>query len=153
MQDNAPIYTTQLSKDQLIDYGVATIDFSKYLPDLNPIKYLQQVLKKKLYKLYPKFNTIGTLEEDWDRFEAGLVEVWAAIPDLLIRRLIYSIPRRLDAVAVARGYQTKYQAQCDRIATLIFNFRRDLVELYRFKIHVNSGDGGPSSLREQTFVA
>ena len=65
-------------------------------------------LKRTLYKLHPEFNTIGDSEEDWKLFEAGLKEVWAAIPDELITKLILSMPDRLEACRVAKGYQTKY---------------------------------------------
>jgi len=51
---------------------------------------------------------MGDSPEAWEVFEQGLHEAWAAIPDSLIRSLIRSMPRRLEAVRQARGYQTKY---------------------------------------------
>jgi hypothetical protein len=51
---------------------------------------------------------MGDSDTEWDRFEFGLIEAWAAIPDALIEKLILSMPRRLNAVARAQGYQTKY---------------------------------------------
>ena len=108
MQDNAPIHTAGDSKEWLETHGVWTIEFPRYSPDLNPIEHLWWALKKKLHELYPEFDTIGDSEIEWARFEAGLTEAWAALPDSLIRTLITSMPRRLDAVRHARGFQTKY---------------------------------------------
>ena len=51
---------------------------------------------------------IGEAQEDWDQFREALKEVWLTIPDSLIHKLIYSVPRRLAAVEKAHGYQTKY---------------------------------------------
>ena len=108
MQDNAPIHTACDSKEWLEIHGVATIDWPPYSPDLNPIEHLWWALKKKLHELYPEFDTMGESESDWDRFELGLVEAWAAIPDTLIKKLITTMPHRLNAVRQVRGYQTKY---------------------------------------------
>jgi hypothetical protein len=51
---------------------------------------------------------MGDSQAEWEAFELRLHEAWAAIPDSLIARLIGSMPRRLDAVRQARGYQTKH---------------------------------------------
>jgi len=108
MQDNAPIHAAKLSQEWLEAHGVATITWPPYSPDLNPIEHLWWALKKKLHELYPEFDYMGDSQDEWDRFEMGLVEAWAAIPDSLICRLIRSMPQRLDAMRQARGYQTKY---------------------------------------------
>jgi hypothetical protein len=65
-------------------------------------------LKRKPYKLYLEFDYIGDSLEEWERFKAGLKEAWAAIPDSLIKKLVRSMLRRLNAVATAKGYQTRY---------------------------------------------
>ncbi|EMD64376.1 hypothetical protein COCSADRAFT_87168, partial [Bipolaris sorokiniana ND90Pr] len=79
-----------------------------FSPDLNPIEHLWWALKKKLHELHPEFDYMGDTEREWDQFENGLREAWSAIPDSLITKLISSMPRRLDAVRTAHGYQTKY---------------------------------------------
>jgi hypothetical protein len=63
-------------------------------------------LKKKLHELRPEFDYIGDLNIEWEAFENGLREAWLAIPDSLITKLITSMPRRVNAVRSARGYQT-----------------------------------------------
>ena len=62
----------------------------------------------KPYKLYPKFDELGESAEEWSQFCKALKEAWLAILDKLIRKLIYSMPRWLEAVKQAKGYQTKY---------------------------------------------
>jgi hypothetical protein len=108
MQDNAPIHTAKLSTQWLESHGVATIDWPPYSPDLNPIEHMWWALKRKLHELYPEFDYMGDSLEEWERLEAGLKEAWAAIPDSLIKKLIKSMPHRLNAVTAAKGFQTKY---------------------------------------------
>ena len=104
LHDNARIHTAEITQDQLNDYDVLVLDQPLYSPDLNLIKYMWLALKRKLYKLYSKFNIIGKLEEDQKRFKASLKEVQAAIPNKLISTLILSILDRLEAYRVAKGY-------------------------------------------------
>jgi hypothetical protein len=65
-------------------------------------------LKRIVHQRYPELDTIGESQEDWDRFCKALKEGWQLIPDTLVRQLIYSMPRRLQACIDAHGYQTKY---------------------------------------------
>jgi hypothetical protein len=51
---------------------------------------------------------MGNLEKDWEALRSALKEAWKKIPNLLIRKLIFLIPRRLAAVRKAQGWQTKY---------------------------------------------
>jgi hypothetical protein len=108
MQENAPIHTAHASREWLEVHGVHTVNWPPYSPDLNPIEHLWWALKKKLHELHPEFDNMGDSQAEWDAFELGLHEAWAAIPDSLIAKLIRSMPRRLDAIRQASGYQTKY---------------------------------------------
>ena len=108
MQDNDRVYIAKFTKIQLEERGVQTIKHPPYLLDLNSIKHMWWALKKKLHELHPEFNQLGESAEEWSRFCEALKEAWLAIPDTLIRKLIYSMPRRLEAVKEAKGYQTKY---------------------------------------------
>ena len=108
MQDNAKIYTAKATKFFLESHGIWTIEFPPYLPDLNPIEHLWYVLKRKLHKPYPEFDTIREGEEEWKRFCEGLKEARLAIPNSLIRRLIYSIPNRLTTARRANSSQPEF---------------------------------------------
>ncbi len=108
MQDNAPIHTAIETLDYLETRDLHVIEWPPYSPDLNPIEHMWLALKRKLHELHPEFDTMGTSDEEWQAFEAGLKEAWAAIPDTLIEKLILSMPKRLTACKAAKGYQTKY---------------------------------------------
>jgi transposase len=90
------------------EHGIQVIDFPPYSPDLNPIEHMWWMLKRTVHRLYPELATIGTSEEDWEKFCRALKEAWKQIPCSYIRKLIESMPERLRAVRRARGYQTKY---------------------------------------------
>ena len=51
---------------------------------------------------------MGNSESDWDALKAAIVEAWQKIPNSLIKRLVESMPQRLEAVRKAKGWQTKY---------------------------------------------
>ncbi len=108
VQDNASIHKSAAVKDFLEDHGIWTLEWPAICPDLNPIEHMWWALKKTVHKLHPELITIGKSEEDWEALRAALKEAWQTIPNSLIRKLIWSVPRRLAAVRRARGKQTKY---------------------------------------------
>ena len=108
MQDNARIYTANRCKEWLESHGIATIEWPRYSPDLNPIEHMWWALKKKLRELYPELEYMGESVAELDRFELCLMRAWSAIPDSFIKTLLTSMPRRLKAVIQAKGNQTKY---------------------------------------------
>ena len=107
MQDNVPIHKSNISRDWLDIHNINTIDWPPYSPDLNPIEHLWWALKKEFYRQNPDIDSIRSVES-WVEFEDCLKRAWVAIPDELIHSLIISMPRRLDACRLARGYQTRY---------------------------------------------
>ena len=108
MQDNVPIHNAKYIKNFLEKHGIWTMEWPPYSPDLNPIEHLWWALKKLVYKLYPELATIGGSEEDLKALRKALKEAWKKLPNSLIRCLIKSMPRRLEAVRKAKGWQTKY---------------------------------------------
>ena len=107
MQDNAPIHTLRVSRNWLQVHQINTINWPPYSPDLNPIEHLWWALKREAYRRNPNIDSINTTES-WAEFEACLKAAWVAIPNTLIYTLITSMPRRIEACRLARGYQTKY---------------------------------------------
>jgi transposase len=108
VQDNAPIHNSNYTKDWLESHGIWTLEWPPYSPDLNPIEHMWWALKKMVYKLHPELVTMGNSESDWDALNDALQEAWLKIPNSLIRKLVESMPRRLEAVRKAKGWQTKY---------------------------------------------
>jgi transposase len=108
MHDNAPIHNSNWTKEWLETYGIWTLEWPPYSPDLNPIEHMWWALKKMVHKLHPELVTMGNSAGDWEALHNALREAWLKIPNSLIRHLIESMPRRLAAVRKAKGWQTKY---------------------------------------------
>lgn len=108
LQDNSRIHTSKKVGEWLVENDILAISFPPYSPDLNPIEHMWWALKKKLHERNPELDYMGTSAEEWDTFEHALIDAWFAIPDSLIKSLITSMPRRLDADIAAKGFQTKY---------------------------------------------
>ena len=70
-------------------------------PDLNPIEHLWCHFKRQLAKYNPQPNSIHKLWEN-------MVEEWNKISVETCRKLIESMPRRLEAVIKAKGGHTDY---------------------------------------------
>ncbi|GMG13310.1 unnamed protein product [Aspergillus oryzae] len=107
-QDNAKIHVSYEAQDWLERHGIWVPDWPAHSPDLNPIEHLWNLLKKKLLELYPELFLGGRSQIDWTQFRESIQAAWWAIPQERIDRLIRSMPRRLQAVRLARGWYTKY---------------------------------------------
>ena len=70
-------------------------------PDLNPIEHLWHHLKVKLAQYEKPAQSVTEL---WERVQ----EKWEKIPVEVCQNLIESMPRRIAAVARAKGGYTKY---------------------------------------------
>jgi transposase len=108
LQDNARVHTSVETKGYLERHGIWCLNYPPWSPDLNPIEHMWWALKRIVHQRCPELDTIGESQEDWDRFCKALKEGWQLIPDTLVRQLIHSMPRRLQACINAHGYQTKY---------------------------------------------
>ncbi len=98
-QDLAPVHTAKSTKSWLNDHGVDVLDWPANLPDLNPIKNLWGIVKRKMRNKRPK---------NADEPKATVKETWASIPPQQRHKLITSMPRRIEAVIKAKGAHTKY---------------------------------------------
>lgn len=107
-QDNAPIHKSGPAKDWFESRGVWVIDWPPYSPDMNPIEHVWWELKKQIHKKDPNLGAMGQSEAAVARFKVLMREAWNEVDQDFIRTLIDSMPRRLEAVRLARGWQTKY---------------------------------------------
>ena len=100
MQDGASCHTAWLIQDYFAEQDYNILEWPSQSPDLNPIENLWAIMKRKLNS-----NRIYRRADDlWDRFQ----DVWEAMDPEILKSLIDSMPRRLEAVIKARGGSTKY---------------------------------------------
>ncbi len=98
-QNLAPAHTAKSTKSWLNDHGVGVLDWPANSPDLNPIKNLWGIVKRKMRNKRPK---------NADELKATVKETWASIPPQQCHKLITSMSRRTEAVIKAKGAPTKY---------------------------------------------
>ncbi len=98
-QDLAPAHTAKGTKSWFNDHGVTVLDCPANSPDLNHIKNLWSIVKRKMRDTRPN---------NADELKATVKETWASIPPQQCHKLITSMPRRIEAVIKAKGAPTKY---------------------------------------------
>lgn len=84
------------------------IGWPLYSPDLNPIEYVWKRFKDILRRDFPKVHTLPDNEVNRTAFHTALKAAWDTMPQDFIDGLIDSMPRRAEAVRLARGWYTKY---------------------------------------------
>ena len=100
-QDNDPKHTSRAATRWFQNNNVEVLEWPAQSPDLNPIEYLWQHLKKQLAKYETELTSMHEL---WERVEVE----WEKIPTQVCIDLIESMPRRIAAVLKAKGGYTKY---------------------------------------------
>jgi transposase len=100
-QDNASVHTTKMMQEWFSRQSFSLLTWPAQSPDLNPIEHLWAILKRRLnqYDSPPK----GMIEL-WER----VVQVFSSITAHDCRRLIESMPKRIEAVIASKGRWTKY---------------------------------------------
>ena len=86
--------------DWFDENGINVLDHPPQSPDLNPIENLWRIIKHKLYN----DSSIRGINDLWERFE----QEWDAVGADICKKLIDSMPKRLEAVIKAKGGPTKY---------------------------------------------
>jgi hypothetical protein len=113
-QDNAHAHVCKKAqaffKTAMAERGFIVMDdWPLYSPDTNLIENLWANLKLELYRQYPDTATLsGSSEYIRWRITERVHEVWWAIGEEVLERLIDSMPDRIQALIKARGWYTKY---------------------------------------------
>lgn len=98
-QDNDPKHTAHIVKEWLLYNVPKQLNTPPQSPDLNPIENLWNELKIRVNKHHP------TNKKD---LKLKILEAWNEIPPEVTKKLVESMPRRLQAVIDANGGHTKY---------------------------------------------
>jgi transposase len=98
-KDNDPKHTLKYVRDFFDENNIELLDWPSQSPDLNPIKHLWDHVKREVRKRKPR--TIKDLKQ-------MVEEIWNVIPPEVCKKLVYSMPKRIEAVVRARGRHTKY---------------------------------------------
>lgn len=107
-QDNAPIHKSGPIKEWFQQHGVWVMDWPPYSPDLNPIENVWWELKKGIEETDLDIQYMGQSEAAIVHLREVAINVWKELDQGYFRDLIDSMPRRVEAVIAAGGYQTKY---------------------------------------------
>lgn len=98
-QDNDPKHTAKKTTNFFESNNINLLEWPSQSPDLNPIEHLWALLDRKIgERLFSKK----------DDLKRAVTDAWGAMDQKQIRKLIESMPSRLEAVIVAKGGPTKY---------------------------------------------
>jgi transposase len=112
-QDNAPIHkstkTSQWLEDAMKAHPFSLMDWPPNSPDMNPIEHVWPHLKAELHRQYPDTTHLPGGPEAVKRIlKVRLMKVWNDIGEDLLNQLIDSMPDRVDALAKANGWYTRF---------------------------------------------
>ncbi|KAJ7345881.1 hypothetical protein JRQ81_001831 [Phrynocephalus forsythii] len=98
-KDLAPALTARSTKACLSDHGITMLDWPANPPDLNPIKNLWGIAKRKMMDVRP--NNAAELK-------AAIEASWSSITPQQCHRLIASMSHHIEAVIHAKGAKTNW---------------------------------------------
>jgi len=99
MQDNDPKHKSNLIKDFLVRKNINCLEWPSQSPDMNPIEHLWVFLKRKVKERLPK--NIKNLKDI-------IIEEWYKIPKCYCKKLVSSMPRRIEGLYLGKGGHTRY---------------------------------------------
>lgn len=98
-QDNDPKHTARLVREWMIHNVRQQLHTPPQSPDVNPIEHLWEELKRRVRK-----HQVRNKEDLKNRIR----QEWENIPPEVTRKLVLSLPKRINAIIKANGNCTKY---------------------------------------------
>lgn len=98
-QDNDPKHTSKLIKRYLANKKINVLDWPSQSPDLNPIENLWSILDLECRKRQcsNEEELLETLRVAWEKLDTGL-----------LKKLVHSMPSRIQECIKANGFPTRY---------------------------------------------
>lgn len=97
--DNDPKHTSHIARMWIAYNTSHVLPHPLHSPDLNPIEHLWEELDRRVKK-----RAISNKPE----LKSALLEEWQKLGEETTKKLMHSMPRRLDAVIKQKGLPTKY---------------------------------------------
>ena len=97
--DNDPKHTARIVTNWLDQKRIQRLKWPSFFPDMNPIEHLWDKVERRMKKEQPKN------EKD---LQECLTRVWNGIEKPVLKKLVDSVPNRLNEVIRMKGYSTGY---------------------------------------------
>ena len=109
MHDNAPCHKGASVTSFLATNKIPVMNWPAQSPDLNPIENLWKEFKRQFHEQYSRARThISASKSAIQEYGEGLQLTWNTQGQELARKLVESMPRRVEAVIQAKGGPTRY---------------------------------------------
>ena len=97
--DNDPKHIAHIVATWLDREGIKRLKWPSFSPDMNLIEHLWDEVERRMKNEQP------TNEKD---LQLCLTRVWYAIEQSVLKKLVDSVPNRLNKVICMKGYATRY---------------------------------------------
>lgn len=101
VQDNARVHVANDTMNFLRELEIQAMDWPAMSPDLNPIEHVWDMLERRI-RLRP------AAPQNLQELQEALIEEWERLPQMGIRKLVRSMPRRCQEVLRVQGNHTRY---------------------------------------------
>ena len=98
-QDNDPKHRAHIGTHWLKEKEVELLKWPPFSPNLNPIEHMWDGVERRMKKEKPKNET---------ELKQSLLRVWVGIGTDVTKKLVDSVPNRLNEVIRMNGYPTRY---------------------------------------------
>ena len=97
--DNDTKHTAAIVKNWLKKERIEQLKWPPFFPNMNPIEHLWDTVEKRMKKEQP---------HNAKELKGSLLRVWSGIEKEILKKLVDSVPNRLNEVICMKGYPTKY---------------------------------------------